>query len=147
MPSLVSVKPKTVSAAASAMSATAQRPIPPPSAAPCTRATTGTGQASIVSSISAMRRASASLSSTDSAAEARIQATSAPAQKAAPSPASTTARSASGGSVARVLKASCRSAISSALKALRTSGRVERDPRHGALAADNDRAAHRRPRR
>ena len=77
-------------------SATAHRPMPPPSAAPWTRAMTGTGQVSIVSNMSAIAIASCSLPSTSSAIAARIQSMSAPAQNDGPSPARTTARSSVG---------------------------------------------------
>ncbi len=123
MPSLTSVKPKTASCVARTMSLTAQRPIPPPSAAPCTRVITGTGHSSIAPNIAAMRPASASFSSTLSSCAARIQVTSAPALNDAPSPARTTPRSSSGGSSASSSKRARSSAISSALNALRTSGR------------------------
>ena len=46
IPSFVSVKPNTVSSAATTMSQTAARPAPPPMAAPWTRPTTGTGSSS-----------------------------------------------------------------------------------------------------
>jgi hypothetical protein len=51
IPRRTSEKPKTAFSAAKAMSAHATTPEPPPSAYPCTRATTGAGHASIASSI------------------------------------------------------------------------------------------------
>ena len=50
IPSLTSEKANTASGAATAMSAQATRPAPPPSAWPCTRHTTGAGQRSTDSS-------------------------------------------------------------------------------------------------
>src|SRR6202035_4153288 len=58
MPSLVSVKPKTVPSSATTASATAHRPAPPPSAAPWTRAITGLGQRSIARYMSDIASAS-----------------------------------------------------------------------------------------
>ena len=86
IPRRVSVNPNRVPLSAMTMSATAHRPIPPPSAAPWTRAMTGAGQASIASNISAIAIASASFASRSRAIEARIQAMSAPAQKLGPAP-------------------------------------------------------------
>ena len=63
IPSLTSEKANTASGAATTMSAQATSPQPPPSACPCTRATTGAGHESIVSSIIRSRRASATFSS------------------------------------------------------------------------------------
>ena len=63
IPSFTSEKAKSTSGAATAMSAQATRPQPPPSACPWTRATTGAGQESIASSIFRRRRASATFSS------------------------------------------------------------------------------------
>ena len=77
-----------------------------------------------VPSISCSRPASASLSAIERRIEARCHSMSAPAQKAFPSPASTTARKLVGDSFANPSKAACSSAISSALNALRTSGRL-----------------------
>ena len=51
IPSRTSVNPKTASGHATAMSAHATSPEPPPSANPCTQQTTGAGQESIVSSM------------------------------------------------------------------------------------------------
>ena len=51
IPSRTSVNPNTASGHATAMSAQATRPEPPPSAYPWTQQTTGAGQESIVSSI------------------------------------------------------------------------------------------------
>ena len=63
IPSFTSEKANCVSGAATTMSEHATRPQPPPSAWPCTRATTGAGQESIASSIFRSRRASATFSS------------------------------------------------------------------------------------
>ena len=90
------MKPNRVPDSAITRSATAHSPIPPPSAAPWTRAMTGTGHVSIASNMSAIAIASCSLPSTSSAIAARIQAMSAPAQNDGPSPARTTARSSVG---------------------------------------------------
>ena len=134
IPSRVSVKPKVVSALAITMSATAHSPIPPPSAAPWTRATTGTGQASMAVNMACMAEASRSLSSSDRPTEARIHSTSAPAQKTVPSPARTTPRRASGASREKPSNVARSSAMSSASKALRTSGRFRRDARNRAVS-------------
>ena len=119
IPSFTSENANCVFGAAIAMSAAATRPAPPPSACPCTRATTGAGHWSIDSNILRIAFASATFSSKESAADERIQSTSAPAQKLAPSPASTIAR-------ARPMftNASASSPISAASNALRRSGRV-----------------------
>ena len=98
MPRRVSVKPNLAPASAMTRSLTAHRPIPPPSAAPWTRAITGTGQRSMASNISAIAIASCSFCSRVRPRLARIQVTSAPAQNDGPSPARTTARSCSAGS-------------------------------------------------
>src|SRR6266480_2938169 len=92
IPSFTSEKAKTASGAAIAMSAAATRPAPPPSAYPCTRATTGAGQPSIASTIARSALASATFSSYERSTDERIQSTSAPAEKLGPSPARTTAR-------------------------------------------------------
>ena len=55
------MNPNRVPLSAMTRSATAHRPIPPPSAAPWTRAMTGTGQVSIASNMSAIAIASCSL--------------------------------------------------------------------------------------
>ena len=101
------------------MSAAATSPAPPPSAWPWTRATTGAGHASIASNICRIALASATFSSTDKPTDARIHSTSAPAQKLAPSPASTTA-------LARPTSTNAfdSSSISCASNALRRSGRA-----------------------
>ena len=101
------------------MSAAATSPAPPPSAWPCTRATTGAGQLSIASNICRIAFASATFSSNESPTDERIQSTSAPAQKLAPSPASTTARA-----LPTSTNACASSRISSASNALRRSGRA-----------------------
>src|SRR5581483_10213509 len=104
---------------ATAMSAAATSPAPPPSACPCTRATTGAGQASIASSIVLSAFASATFASYERSTEARIHSTSAPAEKLGPSPASRTTRVRPTSA-----NASASSAISAASKALRLSGRA-----------------------
>ncbi len=124
MPSFVSVKPNVASVVAITTSATAHSPIPPPRAAPWTRAMTGTGQASIASNIACMAVASRSFSSVDRPMAARIHVTSAPALNVVPAPASTTPRNASGDSAAKPVKAARNASISSTLNALRTSGRA-----------------------
>jgi hypothetical protein len=117
------VKPNRVPLSAITWSATAHSPIPPPRAAPWTRAITGAGQVSMASNISAIAMASCSLPSTSRLIAARIHAMSAPAQNDAPSPARTTARRAAGDSRASPAKAARSSAISAASKALWTAGR------------------------
>jgi hypothetical protein len=62
-PSRTSVNPKRASSRASTMSQQQASPVPPPSAAPCTRATTGTGQLSTAANMAAARSASATLRS------------------------------------------------------------------------------------
>src|SRR5438874_6141182 len=119
IPSFTSEKAKTVSGAAIAMSAAATRPAPPPSAWPCTRATTGAGQPSIASSIARSAFASATFSSYERSTEERIQSTSAPAEKLGPSPPRTTARARP-----TPTNASASSAISAASNAFRRSGRA-----------------------
>src|SRR5947207_7393162 len=119
IPSFTSENANTASGAASAMSAAATSPAPPPRACPCTRATTGAGQPSIASSMRRSAVASATFSSNESSADERIQSTSAPAEKLAPSPASTTARARPTST-----NASASSAISAASNALRRSGRA-----------------------
>ncbi len=84
IPSFTSEKAKTASGAAIAMSAAATSPAPPPSAWPCTRATTGAGQPSIASSIARSAFASATFSSYERSTEERIQSTSAPGGEARP---------------------------------------------------------------
>src|SRR3954451_13479149 len=119
IPSFTSEKAKTASGAASAMSAAATSPAPPPRAWPCTRATTGAGQPSIASSIERSAFASATFSSYERPTDERIQSTSAPAEKLGPSPASTTARARP-----TATNASASSAISAASNAFRRSGRA-----------------------
>src|SRR5204862_5192797 len=119
IPSFTSVNPNVASLAATAMSAHAASPEPPPSANPWMRATTGAGQRSIVSHMRYSLRASSTLSSYDRSIAERCQSMSAPAQNGSPSPASTTARTSPTSA-----KASVRSAISCASKALRRSGRA-----------------------
>ena len=86
IPSRTSVKPKTASGQATAMSAQATSPEPPPSAKPWTQQTTGAGQRSIDSSIRYSRIASSTFSSYERSIAARCHSTSAPAQNAGPSP-------------------------------------------------------------
>src|SRR4051794_9652737 len=124
IPSRVSVKPNRAPDSAITMSDTAHSPIPPPSAAPWTRAIRGTGQVSSASNMSAIAIASCSLPSVSSANAARIQSMSAPAQNDAPSPARTTARSCVGPSRASAANVVRRVAISVASNALWTSGRA-----------------------
>src|SRR5581483_10347232 len=122
IPSFVSVKPKTVSRSATTASATAQSPAPPPSAAPWTRAMTGFGQRSIARNMSDIASASRTFASSLSSSDARIQFTSAPPQNARPSPSRMMQRTS--GSVPSRVNVAVRRAISSALKAFRTSGRA-----------------------
>ena len=63
IPSFTSENANVASRDATAMSAAATSPAPPPSACPCTRATTGAGQPSIASSIRRNAFASATFSS------------------------------------------------------------------------------------
>ncbi len=63
IPSRTSVNPNVASGSAIAMSTVAASPDPPPSANPCTEATTGAGQASIASNIRKSRVASSTFSS------------------------------------------------------------------------------------
>ena len=119
IPSFTSENAKTARGSAIAMSEHATSPQPPPSAWPCTRATTGAAQDSIASSIFRNAFASATLSSKERSTDERIQSTSAPAEKLGPSPASTTARARPTST-----KASASSAISAASNALRRSGRA-----------------------
>ena len=92
IPSFTSEKANTALSPATAMSAQATSPAPPPRAWPWTRATTGAGQRSIASSMPRRALASATFASKSSSTEPRIQSTSAPAQKLGPSPARNTAR-------------------------------------------------------
>src|SRR5205085_9126999 len=92
IPSFTSLNAKTAAGSATATSQQATSPQPPPSACPCTRATTGAGQPSIASSIARSCSASATFSSYDRSAEERIHSTSAPAENDGPSPVSSTAR-------------------------------------------------------
>ena len=124
MPSRVSVNPNLAPDSAMTRSATAHRPMPPPSAAPWTRAITGTGHVSIASNISAIAIASCSLPSTSRDIAARIQSMSAPAQNVWPSPASTTARRSVAESRSSAANAARSSAISEASNALCRSGRA-----------------------
>ena len=83
----------------------------------------GTGQVSMVSSMSAIAIASCSLPSVSRAIAARIQSRSAPAQNDGPAPAKTTARSSAGPSRSSIAKVVRSSAMREASKALWTSGR------------------------
>ncbi len=121
MPNLASLTEKRALSAAMAMSHAQARPTPPPSAAPCTRATVGFGQASMRASIAAKRRASSRFHSCDAVLARCIHCRSAPALKCLPSPASTITRtSASSPSAA---KAASSSPIIASSKALNTAGR------------------------
>ena len=118
---MTSLSANVVSSAAMTMSQTAARPTPPPSAAPCTRAMTGIGSVSSLSSIRTTSSASRRFSRCVYAIAFDIQPMSAPAQNVLPLPASTIARSA--GSSAASVAAALRAAMSSSSNALRTSGR------------------------
>ena len=131
IPSRTSVKPNVASGAATTMSAHATSPEPPPSAKPCTRATSGAGQASTAAIIRYRRSASSTFSSKPRSIDARCHSTSAPAQKLGPSPARTTTRASPTSE-----NASCSSAISAASKAFRRSGLRERDAQDAAVALD-----------
>src|SRR5688572_504271 len=120
MPRRTSEKAKVASRDATAMSATATRPAPPPIACPWTRASSGIGRASRAPNISASARESVTFSSSVRSAVERIQATSAPAQNASPSARRTTQRAERSTAVA----ASVSSAMSCASKAFFTAGRA-----------------------
>ena len=138
-PRRTSVKPKRASSRASTMSQQQASPVPPPSAAPCTRAITGTGQLSTAANMAAARSASATLCSRESSADARIHSRSAPAQNDGPRPASTTARSAS--SAANEVKVSCTVCDQPGVEGVAPLGPVEPDARDAAVALDRE-AAH-----
>jgi hypothetical protein len=121
MPKRTSDVAKTASLAATAMSHAAARPMPPPSAAPWTRATLGFFSSASVRSIRASLRASSRFSSRPLWAARFIQLRSAPAEKLLPRPASTTTRTSSSPSSAT--QAAISSAIRSSSKALWRSGR------------------------
>src|SRR5574343_227476 len=121
MPNLTSEVANTALVEATAMSQAAARPVPPPSAAPCTRAMVGFFISASTRSMRASARASRRFSSKPFCAARFIQLRSAPAEKLLPRPASTTTRtlaSASSASQAAVI-----SAIRVSSKALCTSGR------------------------
>ena len=135
-PRRTSVKPKRASSRASTMSQQQASPVPPPSAAPCTRAITGTGQVSTAENMAAARSASATLRSRESSADARIHSRSAPAQNAGPRPASTTARNAS--SAANEAKASCTALDQPRVEGVAPLGPVEPHARDAAVALDRE---------
>ena len=125
IPSRVSVNPNRAPDSAITRSPTAHRPIPPPSAAPWTRAMTGTGQVSMASNMSAIAIASCSLPSTSSAIAARIQSMSAPAQNVWPVAGEHDGAELGRRLLARAARTSSGArAISAASKALWTSGRA-----------------------
>ena len=101
MPSFTSVNPNIASSAATTMSQTAARPAPPPSAAPCTRPISGTGEP--VERVEhrrhplRVRRFSSRVASTRSAITAR----SPPAQNTRPAPESTATRTSAGRRIVR----------------------------------------------
>ncbi len=121
MPNLASLTEKLALSAATAMSQAQVRPTPPPSAAPCTRATVGLGSAAMRASMPAKRRASCRFQSSLARLARCIHCRSAPALKCRPSPASTTTRTA--GSAASAAKAASSSPIMVSSKALNTAGR------------------------
>ena len=121
MPNRASLTAKLALSAAIARSQAQARPTPPPSAAPCTRATVGFGQASMRASMPAKRRASARFHSSEARLARCIHCRSAPALKCRPSPASTMTRTPS--SSASCAKAASSSAIICSSKALKTAGR------------------------
>src|SRR2546426_3199225 len=95
IPRRTSVKPNWVPRAATGTSQAATSPAPPPSAAPCTRATIGLGELYTVKNRSARAWASRRFSSRLKWTAAFIHCRSAPAQKAGPRPPSTITRTAS----------------------------------------------------
>src|SRR5574343_606635 len=121
MPNLTSEVAKTALPEATAMSQAAARPIPPPRAAPWTRAMVGFFISASVRSILAKARASFRLSSRPLLAARFIQLRSAPAEKLLPRPARTTTRISSSLSIAT--QAAVSSAIRVSSKALCRSGR------------------------
>ena len=121
MPNLTSEVANSARSAATQMSQAEARPIPPPSAAPCTLAIVGLLISASVRSMPARRIASAKFSSSPASPAAFIQFRSAPAEKLLPRPPSTTTRTS--GSPSSWRHAAVRSPISCALKALCTSGR------------------------
>src|SRR5438309_2989430 len=121
-PSRTSDTLNSVSVEATAISHAAISPMPPAYAAPCTRAIVGFFIACRRLSMAPNLSASFRLSSKSSSPILFIQFRSAPAQKALPRPASTTARTA--GFSSSSPKAALSSAIIVSLNALRTSGRL-----------------------
>src|SRR5574343_851913 len=121
MPNLTSEVANTALVEATAMSQAAVRPVPPPSAAPWTRAMVGFFISASTRSILARARASFRLSSSPLLAARFIQLRSAPAEKLLPRPASTTARTSASSSSA--MKAAVSSVIRVSSKALCRSGR------------------------
>jgi hypothetical protein len=116
-----------VSSAQIATSAAAVSPQPPPSAWPCTRATTGRPQRAMRKNAVAIAVVSASAAAGSSAACCFIQARSAPALKLLPRPPSTTTRADASRPAASNTRAS--SATTWPLNALRTSGRFNQTRR------------------
>src|SRR5574343_487131 len=121
MPNLTSEVANTALVEATAMSQAEARPMPPPSAAPCTRAMVGFFISAMVRSILARPRASLRFSSMPLLAARRIQLRSAPAEKLLPRPARTADRTSA--SASRATKAAVSSEIRVSSKALWRSGR------------------------
>src|SRR5574343_165892 len=121
MPNLTSEVANTALVEATAMSQAEARPMPPPSAAPCTRAMVGFFISARVRSMRARARASLRLSSMPLLAARFIQLRSAPAEKLLPRPARTTTRTSASSS--RATQAAVSSAIRVSSKALCRSGR------------------------
>src|SRR5574337_1721752 len=99
MPSRTSEVANCALVEATQISQAEARPMPPPSAAPCTRATVGVAQVEMVRNRVASLRASARFSSRAAAPWRFIQLRSAPAEKLLPAPASTMTRTAASGDV------------------------------------------------
>src|SRR5574343_1316481 len=121
MPNLTSEVANTALVEATAMSQAEARPMPPPSAAPCTRAMVGFFISAMVRSILARPRASLRFSSMPLLAARVIQLRSAPAEKLLPRPARTTTRISASSSSA--MQAAVNSVIRVSSKALCSSGR------------------------
>src|SRR5574343_134549 len=121
MPNLTSEVAKKALVEATAMSQAAVRPVPPPRAAPWTRAMVGFFISASTRSILARARASSRLSSRPLLAARFIQLRSAPAEKLLPRPARTTTRTSASSS--SVIQAAVSSVIRVSSKALCRSGR------------------------
>ncbi|MPN13728.1 hypothetical protein SDC9_161052 [bioreactor metagenome] len=132
MPNLTSEVANNALVDATAMSQAEARPMPPPRAAPWTRAMVGLFISAMVRSILANARASLRLSSMPLLAARRIQLRSAPAEKLLPRPASTTARISVSSSSA--MKAAVSSVIRVSSKALCRSGRFIQTVATGPLS-------------